>query len=348
MKHVTGLLAIAVFGLSTLPAALQAQLVPGTGYKIHEVGDDFEDPSFEYYPQLPKASSNIDKYDRQPAGFSNNRRWYESTYRGTPDFVKRVPTPEGGLPGSTGAMALQTLNSGIPGRFSYEFQQDDLIANLAQTIGYLPVQTSPSVVVRVYLPEFSQWEQRTGSHFGIRADCQTIIDKPSAGRGRFFRNVGVSRQVENYWPGFFIQFNRKANGFEQDHAILLMRSGSRGEDIPGPAIVEPGWVTLGMSFTPDGQVHYYARKGVEDLRPQDRLLSSFPYGYKAQQVNTFFFNVVNQDDGRTWSTRFIVDDVSVYSSTPRSAPAPAAQQAASATPQNPPPPVPAAPEQPTE
>ena len=308
------IVAVAFAGFS-LP--VHAQVVPGTGYKVNEVGDDFEAEDFEYYPQLPKASANIDKSDRQPAGFSKNNRWYESTYRGTPDFIKRVPTPAGGIPGSKGAMAIQTLNSGIPGQISNKFQQDDLIANLAHTVGYLPVQWTPSIVVRVYLPEFSEWEQRTGSHFGFRADCQTIIDKPSTSRGRFFRSVNNTRQVENYWPGFFIQFNRKANGFEQDHAVLLIRSGSRGEDIQGPAITEAGWVTLGMSFTPDGQVHYYARKGVENLRPQDKLLSSFPYGYQTQQVNTFFFNIVNQDDGRTWSTRFIVDDTAVYTLMPR-------------------------------
>lgn len=67
-----------------------------------------------------------------------------------------------------------------------------------------------------------------------------------------------------------------------------------------------------MSFTPDGQVHYYASEGVDNLTPQDRLLSSLPYGYRTEQVNTFFYNIVNQDDGRTWSTRWIIDDPSIY------------------------------------
>ncbi len=290
-----------------------AQVVPGTGTKLTNACDDFEDEAWTYTYNLPKASSNIDKQDRQPAGFSSNYKWAESAFRGTPDFVRRVETPAGGIPGSKGSMAMQTLNSGIPNRTSATFQQDDLIANLAQTVGFLPVGRSPSIVTRVYLPPFDQWEKRTGSTFGFRADCVTIIDKPaSAGRG-FFRRAGSSKTTEAYWPGMFIQFNSKHDrpGTE-DHATILIRSGGRGEDIPGPVIKEPGWWTLGMSFTPDGKVHYYASPGVDDLTQKDYLYSSFPYGYKAMQVNTFFFNIVNQDDGRTWSTRWIVDDPAVY------------------------------------
>src|SRR5262245_12748220 len=104
----------AVTGSTTL----QAQVVPGTGTKLEGVGDDFEDENWSYTYNLPKASSNIDKIDRLPAGASSNSRWFESTYRGTPDFVRRVETPAGGLPGSKGSMALQTLNSGIPGQRS--------------------------------------------------------------------------------------------------------------------------------------------------------------------------------------------------------------------------------------
>jgi hypothetical protein len=287
------------------------QVVPGTGTKVN-AGDDFEDDKFTFTLNLPKASANIDKVVREPAGFSSNNRWFESTYRGTPDVVKWVPTPPGGLPGSNGAMALRTVQSGVPGRLSATFQQDDLIANFATTIGFLSVNRTPSIVCRVYLPPFDQWEKRTGSHFGFRADCQTVINKPTMS-GRLFRTASTSRQMEAYWPGMFIQFNSKRDrpGTE-DSASILIRSGSRGEDLPGPTIKEPGWWTLGMSFTPDGKVHYYAKPGVEKLTAADHLTSTFPYSYNALQVNTFFFNVVNQDDGRSWSTEFIIDDCEVY------------------------------------
>lgn len=322
LKKSLGLLfAAAMFGWH---APVQAQVVPGAGQQLTELVDDFEDTNWSFTLNLPKASSNIDKVDRQPAGFSSNGMWLESLFRGTPDFVKRVDTPEGGLPGSKGALALQTLYSGVPGQLSHKFQQDDLIANVSQKMGYmLPAAWTPSYVVRVYVPPFEQWEQRVGSSFGFRADCQTIINKPTK-VGRLFRTGGTSREMEQYWPGFFIQFNGKNHPQHntQNTATILIRSGERGEDIPGPVITRPGWWTLGMTITPDGKVHYYGHEGVANLTSKDFLYSNFPYGYKCLQTSTYFFNIVNQDDGRSWSTRWIIDDPKVYVATrPYTAPA---------------------------
>lgn len=297
---------------ATSPYSVEAQVVPGSGMKLEAVGDNFEDENWSYTYNLPKASAEQDKQDRLPAGQSSNGRWLESTYRGTPDFLKRVEPPAGGIPGSKGAMAIQTLNSGIPGQHAYKFMQDDLIANLATTVGYLPVSRTPSVVTRVYLPDFDQWEERTGSHFGFRIDCHTMVEKKTT--SRMFRRMSFGKEMEPYWPGMFIQFNRKEDlKTEKDFATILIRSGSRGEDLPGPKITHGNcWLTLGMTVTPDGSVHYYAHEGVEKLTQKDHLYSGKPYGYSAMNVSTFFFNIVNQDDGRTWSTRFIIDDTDVH------------------------------------
>jgi hypothetical protein len=67
-----------------------------------------------------------------------------------------------------------------------------------------------------------------------------------------------------------------------------------------------------MTFTPDGSTHFYASPGVDPLTERDHIASSKPYGHTAEKLNTFFFNVVNQDDGRTWSTEWIVDDPTLY------------------------------------
>ena len=127
-----------VFALAfpNLVVSVQAQVVPGTGQQIVEVFDDFEDPTWNFNLNLPKSSANIDKVERQPSGFANNRLFLESLYRGTPDFVRRIDTPAGGIPGSKGSLAMQTLNSGIPGQLSHTFQQDDLIAGVQQKLGY--------------------------------------------------------------------------------------------------------------------------------------------------------------------------------------------------------------------
>ena len=302
-----------VFAFPHLIMPVQAQVVPGTGQQIIEVFDDFEDPTWAFNLNLPKSSANIDKVERHPSGFSNNRLYLESLYRGTPDFVRRVETPPGGLPGSTGALAMQTMHSGIPGTTSATFQQDDLIAGVQQKLGYMmPVSWTPSYVVRVYIPPFDKWEQRHGSHFGFRADCNTTIDKPTK-MGRFFKSMGSSKKLEQYWPGFFVQLHLKQkSGEKEDYASILIRSDQNGNDVPGPRITHPGWWTLGLSFTPDGKVHYYAHEGVANLTSKDHLYSNFPYGYRCEQTSTFFFNIVNQDDGHTWSTRWIVDDPKVY------------------------------------
>ena len=59
-------------------------------------------------------------------------------------------------------------------------------------------------------------------------------------------------------------------------------------------------------------LHYFASPGVDDLTAADHIGSAYPFGRKAERLRTFFFNVCNGDDGRTWSTPFVVDDPSVY------------------------------------
>ncbi|MEC9189253.1 MAG: hypothetical protein VX520_08585, partial [Planctomycetota bacterium] len=73
-----------------------------------------------------------------------------------------------------------------------------------------------------------------------------------------------------------------------------------------------GWWTFGISVTPNGQVHYFAKPGVEDLTVEDHIATEFPYSFRAERFKTFFFNVCNGDNGRTWSTPWIIDDPTLY------------------------------------
>ncbi len=95
---------IAVTGLLASP--LSAQLVPGTGTRLDRVGDDFEDPAWDYIFNLPKSSNNLDEQIRGPGGRSRNGRWEESGLRGQPDVIRRVSTPPDGLPGSSGRLGV--------------------------------------------------------------------------------------------------------------------------------------------------------------------------------------------------------------------------------------------------
>lgn len=273
--------------------------VPGTGDLITRAFDDFEDPNWSYRLNLPKSSYEQDDNQRAPGGYSNNKLWHEGAKRGTPDVVKRVATPPGGIEGSKGALMFQTRYSGIPGQLTGQQQQDDLLMKIDRRLGRsIPVTWQPSCTVRVYLPEWSQWEQRSGASFGMRADA----------RGRM-----PDGETASMWPGMFLLF-RKANGrsIEKDHAQITVRASTNGRDMRSITIDEPGWWTLGMSFTPDGKIHYYASEGVDDLTEEDYLTSSFAYSYRCLCFDNFFFNVANWDNGKSWSTPWVIDDPKVF------------------------------------
>ncbi len=289
-----------------------APLVPGTGTPVPQVGDDLEDPAWKFLHHHPKSSDEQDERQRTPTGKSANGRWYEGIKRGQPDVIRTVPTPEGGLAGSERSLLIRTLRSGIPGRFSYQMQQDDLIVNCQPRLGRtISISQSPNCVVRVFMPPFDQWEDRSGPTFGFRLALQTHAWKvPDKKRRRgFWSSSKKEFTKEIYWPGMFVQFRSQTDRrFDKDAAVLTIRGNTRGGDFLGPAITQTGWWTLGMSCTPDGQAHYFASPGVDDLTAEDHIASQFPYGYKAEQFRTFFFNVCNRDDGRTWGTPWIVDD----------------------------------------
>jgi hypothetical protein len=291
--------AIAAVAGALAPSAVAQPVVPGSGVKLQVVGDDFEAADWKYIPNGAKASYEQDESQRPPGGKSTNGRWYESAMRGQPDVVRRIPTPPGGLPGSQGSLYLATKFSGVPGQLSGKQMQDDLLLGIQTRLGRgIPVSWRPSVVVRVYLPDFDRWENRSGSSFGLRCDV---------------RGKTPEGPVEPYWPGMFVLFRSQSPGkYDHDFAQLTVRARSNGQDVPGPVIEEPGWWTFGMSFTPDGQVHQYASPGVDSLTAEDLLFSSTPYGAKTQFVDAFFVNVANLDNGRTWSTPWVIDDAEVF------------------------------------
>jgi len=304
------LLAICTAGLSIVVSTAAAQslksLVPGTGQKVSQVGDDFEDPAWEYYPNLPKSAENINDNQYLPGGYAKNGRWFEGIMRGTPDIVRRVETPEGGLPGSTGSLLLRSLHTGISGRASYRMQQDDFICDISERLGgMIPIQQQPNFVVRVFLPPVSKWERRSGPHFAVRAAVDTHTWEHEKG-GRYWGR-------EMYYPGMFLEFEPAGtNGLDYDTAYIRIRANEHGQDYRGPQIKKTGWWTFGMSFTADGKVHFYAKEGIEDLTEKDHLATHNPYSFRCERFKTFFFNVCNADDGRTWSTPFIIDDATLF------------------------------------
>ncbi len=298
-----------VIAIPILFVRAHGQVVPGTGMRHTRVGDDFEDENWKWIPNGQKASREQDEQERRPLGGSNNRRWFESAKRGMPDVIERVATPANGIPGSKGALRLQTLNSGIPGRPSGKMEQDDFVMACSSRMGGLDVSRSPNCTCRIWLPPYQNWEDRSGSHFGYRIDTKTTKTEKKKG----FLFTRTVKEKESYWPGFFFEFHSETDRrFAEDEIILLIRGNNTGHEVRSKKLT-PGWWTFGMSVTPDGRIHYYARQGVDDLQRGDHLYSSYPYGYTAEMFATHFFNSVNKCDGRTWSTPFIIDDPAVFS-----------------------------------
>lgn len=309
-------------GLVMVGAApvVAAGIVPGTGQKIDAVGDDFEDPEWTYVPNNPKSSIDLDKMARMPAGRSKNARWLENVDRGHPDLVQRVPTPEGGLPGSEWSLLLASKATGIPGQLTRKGEQDDIFMSVNARIGrYIPVSQGPSVVTRVFVPPFEEWEERTGSSFGLRATVRG--SKPDK-----------KKETEPYWPGIFINYKRPENRRKNEApAYWVIRASNPGGDYTVKPVTETGWYTLGMSFTGDGMIHYYIRQGVDDLTAADRVASQFPYNFQCLYFIDVFFDIFGSNDGQNWTTGWVIDDPAVYVAYPPRVPYTAVKPRSSAS-----------------
>ena len=291
----------------------EAQFVPGRGTLM--TTDNFETDNWGMYYNLPKSSKEEDEQLRYPLAMSSNRRWKEGPKRGIPDVVKVIDTPAGGLPDSKHSLLIRSKDTGIPGRLSYSQKQDDLVM-VSNSMG---IGNSPSVVTRVYLPDWDEWENRAGVAFGMRIGLQGPMKKVQDSNGRFLRRNRVTTVMEPYYPGFFLQFNPKEVSQDgSDSVTVLVRANEYGQDQTGPKLTQPGWYTFGMSVSSDAQVHYYMKPGVEDLTEGDYISSSRPYGIPGTHFNTLFFNICSGDDGKTWSTPIVIDDPQIfYGQSPR-------------------------------
>ena len=98
----------------------------------------------------------------------------------------------------------------------------------------------------------------------------------------------------------------------KDSAQFIIRADDYGRDFLGPKITKTGWWTLGMSFTADGRVHCFAHSGVDRLTRKDHIYSSSYGGTRFETFHTFFFDVLSKDNGKSWSTPWIVDDPALH------------------------------------
>ena len=69
------------------------------------------------------------------------------------------------------------------------------------------------------------------------------------------------------------------------------------------------WAAL---TTAEGLSAWFGNQAQIDLRPGGSAGMKWDNGHTAEMLNTFFFNIVSPDDGRSWSTEWIVDDPTLY------------------------------------
>ncbi|MEZ6097474.1 MAG: hypothetical protein R3E01_00745 [Pirellulaceae bacterium] len=316
VRQTNAMLALGIAVGFVSQALAQRPVVPGTGAEIPFVGDTFTDEDWNFVQNGPKSSRENNEQAFFPLGYSTNDRWFEGPERGYPDLLKVVETPASGLDGSKFSLMIRTLHSGVPGGHSFDVQQDDLVVKIKERIGAIPASEVPSVVTRVYLPPADQWENRTGPHFGFRITTGLVTDVVQEDTSRFrFRGPKTVREYEQYWPGIWVHFKSETDrNVEKDSAFLTVRGNRLGRDfhVKDISVEEFGWWTLGMSVTADGMIHYYASPGVDELTKDDYLTSQFPYSYRAEKFETMFFNICNRNDGKTWSTPFLIDDPQLF------------------------------------
>ena len=200
-------------------------------------------------------------------------------------------------------MLMQTLWSGVPNRPMASRKRSKMISLRRRRLENRPDSPSPVrraeiVCAGLTLPPFDKWEKRTGNSFGYRA-CIHTTKKDTNFWGRHQTKGDI------FWPGMFICFYSHADsGAKEDSAQFIIRADQQGQDVAGPRIPKGDcWYTLGMSFGANGQVNYYAKEGVENLTAKDHIASYFAYSDKCEQLESFFFDLVNQDDGKSWCRR---------------------------------------------
>ena len=142
-------LPVLFLGITSVPAAASQPVVPGTGTRMPQVGDDFEDPQWGWEHYWPKSSDENNKARNTPAASRRMDGGLKESNAATQTTSSRVSTPPNGLPGSKGSLLLRTLYTGIPGNPSYTQQQDDFICNVMDLLGgAIPVHQNPSFVTR--------------------------------------------------------------------------------------------------------------------------------------------------------------------------------------------------------
>ena len=244
-----------------------------------EVGDDFEDPKWNYIANLPKSSENIDRQARLPGGVSANGRWFEPQMRGAPTSSasckrRRRHSRQQRLDDDADAVVGRSR----PGQFQAaagRFRRRCRLENRLDS--HLPSAERGRASLFAAVRQMGKADRQFVRLSRLRPYHE--VDSCSCwGRHETKGDIFLARHVHLLLqPG---RFRRK-----EDSAQFIIRADQMGQDVAGPRITKGDcWYTLGMSFGANGQVNYYVRQGVENLTAKDHVASYFAYGDECRAI----------------------------------------------------------------
>jgi len=273
---------------------------------MKKICDDFEDENWKY-----DRTNNIDSRYYSANGFwwgPDGKKGSDSSNRGDPAIVERIPTPKGGKIKSTGALKIGT---NIPDDDNRPTQDDFC------TIGYEDIlkcklvrSDQPVFVVRVLLPPFNTWGEYYS--FGFRQSARSDNTPKSYYPSIWlYKNPELQTDAGSYiLPGTYLAFR------------IFSLEGLK--PIPYPEfypIKQYGWWTLAIAFDENGVCSYYAYPGTDAsaLTEENKIFDDVQfmkkYGKKAllmQYVHSGLFSLGYRPEKSNANLRFAIDDYEVW------------------------------------
>lgn len=279
-------------GLAWADDTKNANSVLGRTVCLNYLGDDFEDMNWSYDYQ-----NHI----------SSNRLWRSGSCDGEPELLARVPTPEKGKNGSTGALEIRTntIEQFDDGTSTGHFGMEKLLTVEYEQIlkRKLTCVDQPVFIIRVWLPPFDQW---------LRKDPEQDLYEIG------FRHEVFPKKGSKYYPSIFLHHERSLPKPCFIVRIFPMDTGEQNRDILVKYIDQQYWWTLAIAFDADGVDHYYAHPGVDIPTEKDEIFNTGIFrnenGIETPSMDYVFYSFFHLGYPETGnvSPRFVIDDYEVW------------------------------------
>lgn len=282
--------------------------------------------SIVYPVAIPGTGDIVQKLDFEKevegeSDFSYNHGWagqgygLTGTQRGAPESIKVVHTPSSNVFSGKKSLQFYSHNRNSQWRTDHHTtgteydnpdkeQQDDFFMPIIKKQGekgWVATDT-PAVLMHIYTEGISSTDEH--QYTSLRMPIVSKINRKYKGKN-----------VRPWWPGIWIYQKPSSNKY----IIKLRRPASSSMDVPfnfpeAKKIQESTWWTLGLSITPDGNIHYFLTDSyVKNLTMKHYLTSSFQLfdaeGIKRTKVAYQTESVVMISNYATKKHKQFIDDI---------------------------------------